>query len=56
MPIQIDSVINEITPEQSVPAGGQGNDLRWQKVQEIEAILDQQRYQQQRLSAEDYED
>ena len=56
MPIQIESVINEITPEQSSGSSEEGADARWQKIQDAQAILDQQQYQAMRVAAEDFND
>ena len=54
MPVQIETVINEITPEQS--SGSSDSDARWQKIQEIQAVLDQQQYKAMRVAADDFND
>lgn len=56
MPVQIESVINEITPEQSSGSSDGGSDARWQKIQEAKAVLDQQQYQAMRVAAEGFND
>jgi hypothetical protein len=56
MPIQIESVINEISPQSGGGSGESGADDRWQKVQELVAIIDQQQYQTMRVQAEDFND
>ncbi len=56
MPIQIETVINEITPVQNSNGGGGEGDRRWQKQQEIEAHYDHAQAMQMRLSGEDFND
>ncbi len=54
MPIQIDSVINEISPGASNESGEADN--RWQKRQEVEAIHDEHQALLMRINAEDFDD
>jgi len=56
MPIQIETVINEITPVQG-DAGGQGEgDKRWQRQQEIESNYDHAQAMKMRINGEDFDD
>jgi hypothetical protein len=56
MPIQIESVINEISPQSGGGSDASAADNRWQKAQELAAIIDQQQYQAMRVQAEDFND
>lgn len=55
MPVQIETVINEITP-QSNQSGESEGDGRWQRQQEIEAHYDHAQAMQMRLNGEDFND
>lgn len=56
MPIQIDSVVNQITPVQSSNEDEGETDRRWERQQEIEAHYDLAQAMQMRLKGEDFND
>jgi len=56
MPIHIDSVINEISPETNASSDSEQTDKRWQKRQEVNSLRDLEKYLQQRVSADEFDD
>ena len=56
MPVLIERVINEISPEPNASSGSEQKDTRWQKRQEVNALQNQQNYLTKRLAADEFDD